>query len=135
MRYEAESFCYISPADFEGQNPRVGDLLDFSEVRVYRKSADEEPTDITDDADIRLVLAEYDHEAWMEAEGQNEAAIPALLRTGCWHSEVCLSAQENLAAKGEEENWVEIASQNYEFDEVSADVWFDGLRNQCMCEG
>lgn len=56
MRYEAESFCYISPADFEGQNPRVGDLLDFSEVRVYRKSADEEPTDITDEQISGLYL-------------------------------------------------------------------------------
>ena len=121
-------------------NPNVSETLDLNDVslNIMRYSTEEEPVDVTNDVRLELRYNEGHWEVIEDTEeGASEAAqegtsgtkLPVLRRLTTDSTDVEVVIIENVAAPYGEEDWREVWSQNYRFDEVWTDARFTGLRN------
>lgn len=123
----------ILPADLgidERVNPEIGETLDMNAFgpAVYRYEENQEPVP-DEEARIRM---EYDDNAWSVVQNGTDAEnkqLPVLKRIGDWGTVIVLIAEKNFAEERQEEDWQEIARQEYRLDGLDYGVFFEELRN------
>lgn len=119
----AEGYHNILPASLD-VNPALGEELDLSQMglKVWQYTADTaDATDITEDADIRIRLEDYDGDAWSVEEGAEEELLPVLTRTGEWDTSITLVAEGDDG----EGNWQELTRREFSFGGLDYSVWFN----------